>query len=329
MEYRRIIEAFATTPFALQPEKLREIAAFFELKAAGGVLSEAEIASRIAGRRQTEAPLVLHQAAGGSSSTGRSAGSVAVIQIFGVVTQRAGMMSEVSGGSSTERVSARIRQAIADRDVSRIILEIDSPGGGVYGVAELADEIHRARSQKPIIAMASSLAASAAFWIASACSEVVVTPSGEVGSIGVYGIHEDWSKADEKRGVKFTLVKAGKFKAEGVDFAPLTDAAAGHMQARVNDYYSMFVRAVAKGRGVSEKEVRDGFGEGRVVGAAEAVRLKMADRVGTLGDTLARLGVKGGALASAVAFDKSPAAAFDADHDRRANRNALRQRVAK
>ncbi|MGY0779836.1 S49 family peptidase [Azospirillum argentinense] len=85
------------------------------------------------------------------------------------------------------------------------------------------------------------------------------------------------------------LVKAGKFKAEGNPYEPLTEEAQAAMQARVNDYYDMFVKAVARGRGVKPADVRNGFGEGRVVGAAEAVRLGMADRVATFEDTLARM----------------------------------------
>ncbi|MSP50322.1 MAG: S49 family peptidase, partial [Alphaproteobacteria bacterium] len=238
MQYRNIVQAFATTPFACMPEKLQEIAQLLELKATGAVLPQAEVAARIGGRREVgAAPVALHQAAGGSSGTGRGA-TIAVIPIYGVIAQRMGMMSEISGGTSTQRVSADLRQAVADPRVSRIVLDIDSPGGGVYGISELADEIRKSRGPKPIIAQANSLMASAAYWIGSACDELVCTPSGEVGSIGVYGVHEDWSTAYADAGIKFTLVKAGKFKAEGVDFEPLSKEAAGDMQRRVDEYYS-------------------------------------------------------------------------------------------
>ncbi|MCC7371633.1 MAG: S49 family peptidase, partial [Chloroflexi bacterium] len=138
--------------------------------------------------------------------------------------------------------------------------------------------------------------ASAAYWIASSADEIVVTPSGEVGSIGVFTAHEDISAALEAEGVTVTLISAGKYKTEGNPFEPLSEEARGAIQARVDDYYSMFVRAVARGRGVKPADVRGGFGQGRVVGADEAVRLGMADRVGTMAQTVERLaGRRGGA----------------------------------
>ncbi len=315
MKYERILRAFAQTPLALMPEKAAEIIAFLELKAGGRMFSPDEIAARVGGERQ---------AARGGSSSG-SGNAIAVIPVFGTIMQRASMMTEISGGTSCQRVSTDLRQALANPGVSRIVLEFDSPGGGVYGVAELADEIRKSRGPKPIIAQVNSLAASAAYWLACSCDELICTPSGEVGSIGVYGVHEDWSKAYDDLGVKFTLVQAGKYKAEGVDYAPHGDEAAAYMQKRVDEYYTQFIRAVAKGRGVPESEVRNGFGEGRVVGASEAVKLKMADRVGTLNDTLARLGVKGAAMGPTRVLAAAPAA-FDAEHDWRVNRNRLRQR---
>jgi capsid assembly protease len=105
----------------------------------------------------------------------------------------------------------------------------------------------------------------------------------------VYSYHEDVSKALEMQGRKPTLIKAGPNKAEGHPAFPLGEEAAAHVQSRVDDYYAMFVRDVAKGRGVPVATVRDSFGGGRMFGAQEAVRLGMADRVGTLDDTVRRM----------------------------------------
>ena len=156
------------------------------------------------------------------------------------------------------------------------------------GVEELSAEIFQARGQKPITAVANSLAASAAYWIATAADELVVTPSGEVGSIGVFAAHEDVSGMLEQAGVKVNLVSAGRYKTEGNPFEPLTEEARASIQGRVDEYYEQFVSAVARNRGVKRSEVRNGFGEGRVVGAKQAVSLGMADRVGTLDETINR-----------------------------------------
>jgi signal peptide peptidase SppA len=139
------------------------------------------------------------------------------------------------------------------------------------------------------VAIANSLAASAAYWIASAASEFHVTPSGEAGSIGVFAEHTDISKWLDKEGINPTLIHAGEFKTEGNQYEPLTDQAAAYIQSRVDDYYTMFVKAVAKYRGVSETKVRNDFGKGRVFGAEQAVASGMADKISTFDQVLTKL----------------------------------------
>jgi ClpP class serine protease len=142
-----------------------------------------------------------------------------------------------------------------------------------------------------MVAVANTMAASAGYWLACAPGELVVTPSGAVGSIGVWGAHEDISAAMEKEGVKVTLVSAGKYKVEGNPYEPLSDEAKAALQADVDNFYSMFVKAVAKNRGVSQDSVANGYGQGRMVMASLAVKQGMADSVATLDQTLARFGV--------------------------------------
>jgi len=189
---------------------------------------------------------------------------------------------------STQRITANFRAAMADPAVSAIVLDVDSPGGSVFGVDELAGEIYKARGVKPIVAVADYLAASAGYYLASAADELMVAPTGEVGSIGVFAMHADFSRALDQDGVTVNLISAGKFKTEGSPYAPLGEEARAAMQGRVNDYYGLFTKAVARQRGVTVADVRDGFGQGRVVGAAEAVGLGMADSIGTLEDAIAR-----------------------------------------
>jgi ClpP class serine protease len=117
-------------------------------------------------------------------------------------------------------------------------------------VSELADEIVSARAQKPVVAIANSLAASAAYWIGCSASEFYVTPGGEIGSIGVWQAHFDYSQAFVTKGVTVTLISAGKYKVEGNPYVPLDEKAQGFMQSRVDDYYASFTKAVARWRGV-------------------------------------------------------------------------------
>lgn len=275
MGYENVARFAASQPWALMDEKLAEIEALLTL--------------RLQGVKMTDEEREYWAAVGRSTMTGGAGGAVAVLPVFGVISQRMSMMTEMSGGTSTERLTQSFREVMADPQVAAIVLNVDSPGGSVYGIDELATEIRKARGTKPIIAQANSLMASAAYYIASAADEIVVTPSGEVGSIGVKAMHLDHSAQNEMLGVKATLVKAGKHKGEVDPNLPLSDDALAHLQEDVNRYYDMFVSAVAAGRGVSAEAVRNGFGEGRVVGAKDAVRLGMADRVATLDETLARL----------------------------------------
>ena len=271
----KVCQAVFNEPWALKPETYATICGLVRTRANGGKLTEEEIESRI-----------------GAAHTRRGAarnGAVAVLPLYGVIGQRMNLMMNMSGGTSTELFGKAFHEAVADPAIGAVVIAIDSPGGSVFGVAELWQTIMDARGGKPIVAVADSVAASAAYWIASAADEIVVTPGGEVGSIGVLAAHEDLSGAQEREGIKTTLVSAGKKKVLGNPFEPLSDEAKEGIQEKVDAYYSMFTNAVARGRGVGASEVRNGFGEGGTVLAGEAVKLGMADRIGTLDSTVQRL----------------------------------------
>lgn len=213
------------------------------------------------------------------ANAGISGSYCAIIPVFGTIVQRAGIMTEWCGGTSTQQLSNALTECVNDPNVSEIILDIDSPGGSVYGVQELADEIYAAREKIKITAIANSLAASAAYWIGAQAHEFYVTPGGEVGSIGVWGGHEDWSVALAEAGIKTTLVSAGEFKTEGNPYEPLSDEAKAFMQSRIDDYYNAFVQAVARGRNESTATVISDMGKGRVYGAEAAKAVNMVDDI--------------------------------------------------
>ena len=206
-----------------------------------------------------------------------------MLNLHGLITQRS---NPFSGGTSCEFFSSQLREAVADDTASQILISVNSPGGSVFGPHELFSEIMQARTVKPIIGIVDSQCASAAYWIAAACSELFCTPGGEVGSIGVWQAHEDMSEAMADAGVKTTLVSAGKFKTEGNPIEPLTPEAKGFMQSRVNEYYRSFTAAVARGRGVPVAKVRDGMGQGRMLGASAALSEKMIDGVASLNEVI-------------------------------------------
>jgi ClpP class serine protease len=155
------------------------------------------------------------QAAAAASESKQEAGGIAVIPLRGVITPRASLMSLLfGGGEGLEGFRANLRAALASKDVSQILLDIDSPGGSTDLVSETAAEVRSARQTKPVTAVANTMAASAAYAIASQANELAVTPSGDVGSIGVFAVHEDWTGFNEKFGVEPTYISAGKFKTE-------------------------------------------------------------------------------------------------------------------
>lgn len=294
LKYQRIIQAALAEPWAILPSKLAVIQQLIAFRAEGGQLSEEEIKARIGEPRSDAMKKVARSGKHPSTrSEGQpqqqTGGAVAILPLLGTIIPRANLMSEMSGGTSVQRFTNNLRQALRDPDVASIVIDVDSPGGQVGGVPELADEIYQSRGDKRIVAVANTLAASAAYWIGSAADELVVTPSGEVGSVGVVAMHEDWSKFLEEKGVKVTFIHAGEHKVEGNAYEPLDDEAKAFFQSRVDDYYGMFVDAVARGRGVSPATVKADFGQGRTFGGREAVRLGMADRIETLDAVVDRL----------------------------------------
>jgi capsid assembly protease len=328
MSYERIIAAVLEMPWAILPAKLEAIAEVLARRESGERYTAEQIDAVIGARKTSHEPVLVELADGAIAELGADAvvrpyaaaagktaprKMIAVLPVYGIIGPKQAAFQDVSGGGGgcgIDQLTTRFRAAMANPDVAAIVLDFDSPGGSVYGVDELASEICAAREQKKIVAQVSPMCASAAYYLASQCSEIAITPSGDVGSIGVKMAHTDLSKSMEMRGVKRTHISAGKYKSEGNSDEPLSEEAQVFLQQRVDDYYGMFVNAVARGRQVKPADVRSGFGEGRVVGAVEAKRLGMVDRIATLEQTLSRLGAHAHASATGSGAAALPAHAF-------------------
>jgi signal peptide peptidase SppA len=230
---------------------------------------------------------VLEARAPGSYS--QDVGQVAVLTIAGPISYKPSIFSELFGGSAVTTIQAQLRKALGDSAIKAIVMNFDTPGGTVTGLTELAAEIRAAGQIKPVVGHAESMAASAGFWLMASTQETSASRSAVVGSIGIIAAHADISQQLANEGVKVTVVSAGKYKAEGSPFAPLSTEALAEMQGRVDAMYGMFVKDVAAGRGVSEATVRSDYGQGRTMFAAEAKAAGMIDRIGTLDDTLRRM----------------------------------------
>lgn len=209
--------------------------------------------------------------------------TVAIIPILGCLQQRPDIVSQFFGWTTYEQCKAQLLIAMQDEEVARIILDIDSPGGSIYGVADLAEMIYVAREKKPIIACVNNFAASAAYWIASACSEVVLASEASLtGSIGVVAIHKDVSKFEEKIGIKTTEITAGKYKRAVSNYEPLDKTGRDMLQEQVDKFYSIFVDAVAKYRGVSSASVLERMADGKDFIGIDGINAGLANRVESL-----------------------------------------------
>ncbi|MHC2666569.1 S49 family peptidase [Bradyrhizobium diazoefficiens] len=241
-----------------------------------------EVSTMLGGLSSIEAREQQLTAAAQTVSTQPS--KIALIGVYGGLTPRGSWY-----GSSLSGIAASATRAADDADVAGIVADVDSPGGTVSGTAEAAAAFAYAASKKPVVAVVNTLAASAAYWIASQASELVISPSGDVGSIGAMIMHQDISGWLEQVGMKMTLIRSEQspMKNEAHPFAPLSDEARTFLQGRANAAGGDFVKAVAAGRKVSQAKVKDEFGQGRVFGAKEAMARGMVDRVATLDSVIA------------------------------------------
>lgn len=279
-----LLATFRSMPWAVEPAVMSLMASIVDRWSSGIRLSAEEVAAAVGDAPDANA----RRQAAAQSMSGKG---VQVIPVYGVLAHRAYAVANTSRPlTSTEALAGQIKAAADSKEVGTILLDIDSPGGSVFGVQELAETIAAARKKKPVVAVANNTAASGAYWIASQASEIVITPSGMVGSIGVIVPHVDSSAAKERLGVKQEFITYGKFKAEGHMDGPMSDEYRAHLQSIVDQYGAAFTRAIAAGRGISVETVRGpAFGEGRMKLAKEAVESGMADRVGTFEETLSRL----------------------------------------
>jgi len=216
-----------------------------------------------------------------------NAGAVAVLPVLGVLSRRLPLWIWPLG-TNTQAITAALRDAVADPSVRAIVLEVDSSGGSADATHALGDEIYSARGRKPVYAVANAVAAGGAYWLASQADRLFVTPSGEVGGIGVTWAHVDISKAQAQEGIRTTLIYAGPHKVDGHPYGPPTESARAYMRRRVDEQYRAFVAAVARGRSVPSQAVISHMGGGRVLGADRAYAAGMVDGVATLNSVVRR-----------------------------------------
>lgn len=203
---------------------------------------------------------------------------IAVIPVQGILVARRGQITAACTElTSYERIRAQLHVALNDPSVGEIVLDINSAGGAAAGCKELADYIFQSRDIKPITAIVNFSAFSAAYFIASACSRVVLSQTSGVGSIGVIMEHMETSKMEDELGLKFTTIYRGDNKNNGSPHEPLSEQALSMFQSMIDGMYEIFTASVAEYRGLSQQAIIDTqaglyFGD-------DAVKAGLADEV--------------------------------------------------
>ena len=206
-------------------------------------------------------------------------GSVAVIEVSGVLVHRGAWIGQSSGQTSYEGIAAQLGAAASDPAVRGIALEIDSFGGEVAGVFDLADAIRAARSEKPVWAFVAEHAFSAGYALASQADRIVLPRTGAVGSIGVVVMHADLSGQLSDAGITVTLIHSGAHKVDGNPYAPLPDPVRARIQAEIDSIRTLFAETVAAGRGRRLSAEAALATEAECYRGADAVAAGLADEV--------------------------------------------------
>lgn len=195
-----------------------------------------------------------------------------LIPVFGILGKHLDGMEMACGGCSVDRISAMLSEADADPECTRIIMAFHSPGGTVTGIPELAAKIKDVSSRKPIISYTDGQCCSAALWLASQAETFLVSPSSCVGSVGVYNLVLDESRALEIEGVKVQAIYDGKFKLTGAPFKPLSPDEIAMLQARVDAIGEQFRAALTDNRTIAAEDM-----QGQTFTGIEAVAKGFAD----------------------------------------------------
>lgn len=217
---------------------------------------------------------------------GQRLGRTGLLGMHGVILPRRSVVTDFYGGTGLDQLSSDLDRMVGDPEIDTIVMDIDSPGGSVEGLQEASEKIYQSRNKKQIVGVANFMAASAAYYLGSSATRLVVAPSGEVGSIGTVMLHLDHSRMLQELGVKPTYIHAGKFKVEGNPYEPLSDEARAEFQRIVDHYYGQFLFDVGRNRGITAEQVKSDFGQGRMFMAEESHSHGLTDAVMSLEQVL-------------------------------------------
>ena len=266
------------SPWAITPAMYQEIREVYITHLKGEKIDLKEVEARIG--KPLDKPEQGYDVINGS----------AIIPIEGTIARRMNMFSRISGGASTELIARDFKAALADPSVKQIILNIDSPGGSIDGLQELATLIRDSRGQKPIYSITGGTMASAAYWIGSSADKVfIASDTTRTGSIGVVMSHLDVSKAEDRLGYKTTEIYSGKFKRIASEYKPLSEDGLAYLQSMTDYLYSVFIGEVSANRGISIDDALK-MADGKIFIGKQAIEVGLVDGVSTLEDLINNAG---------------------------------------
>lgn len=201
------------------------------------------------------------------------------------VVDACGMLSHGMGAGArwwfgcleTEEVADAVCDAVASPKVRAVVFRVNSPGGMVQGIPEAAARIAAAAEEKPVVAFTSTVAASAAYWLAAGCSAIYATPTADLGSVGCFCIHTDLTGLHKRLGIVLDVFKAPANKAAGVAGTALTEAQREMLQSDVDGIAAEFRAFVLAHRPQASAEVLDG----RALDGRQALAAGLSDETAT------------------------------------------------
>jgi signal peptide peptidase SppA len=203
----------------------------------------------------------------------------AIIPLYGMIVKKPSAFERIFyGARGLEKFEDMFDQALADESIKEIIIDVNSPGGAVPGVQNMAAKIFKSRGKKQITAFVSEMMASAATWIGTAADRVIIGEgTTKTGSIGVYTTHVSWKDYEKRVGLQTTLIKAGKYKVSQHPDNKLNKDDKEYIQGQVDYIYDLFTKDVARNRGVGQETVMESMADGKIFIGQQGIEAGLVD----------------------------------------------------
>jgi protease-4 len=214
--------------------------------------------------------------------SGEGSDKIAVLPVAGTIASEApGALGAAT--ASPETLRNQLRQANEDRRVKAVVLEVDSPGGGVVPTDQMHDSIQDFKEEtgKPVVVSMGQTAASGGYYISTAADRIFANANTLTGSLGVIFEYLNFTEAAEEYGIQQEVVKSGPFKDIGSPTREPTEEELEILQAYVDEGYDQFVQVIVEGRDLPEQIVRE-LADGRVYSGQQAETLGLVDELGDL-----------------------------------------------